>query len=451
MFLFEKIYFLKNVSMFSRTDENVLQEIAKSLDEINLKANVNIFQKGEQGKTMYIIIQGSVRIHDADYTFAVLEPKQVFGEYALLDTELRSASATTVEDSTLLVLDQKTFYEILVNHKQILQGILQVLVERSRHNNHLQEELSKEKQKIQQLYEQLKQTNEEIKAQNEEILQQQAQIEQSNQLLSEKNQLIISSINYARQIQTALIPKVEEIQKLLPNSFVFYQPKDIVSGDFYWISDVSQKFGNEEGQQFMIASIDCTGHGVPGAFMSMLGSTFLNQIINIQGVTEVDAVLNELKTDIRTALRQETTQNKDGMDIALCLIDKQKQMLEFAGAKTPIFYIQNNELYSISGDNIHIGGYYEGNLFSSMKSQYTKHHIPLNKDMAFYMFSDGFRDQFGWKTRRKFLMKGFKELLLEVHQLPFEEQATIVGKTFEEWKGHLEQTDDVILIGFKVD
>ena len=223
MLISERVFVLKNVSIFSRTDEQVLRKIAEALTEVSIEANQAVFHKGDEGKSMYIILSGSVKVHNDEHIFATLTRKQVFGEYALLDTEERSASVTALEPTKLLMLDQKTFYEIMIKHIEILQGILQVLVVRSRLSLRLQEELVKEKETIQAQSLELKMRHEEILSQTEEILQQQEQISAQNEMLQEKTTLITSSINYAQTIQEALLPDMELFKKLLPQSFVYYQ------------------------------------------------------------------------------------------------------------------------------------------------------------------------------------------------------------------------------------
>jgi serine phosphatase RsbU (regulator of sigma subunit) len=435
----ERLGILKNVSIFARTEENILLNIAEALDEISIEANELLFQKGDEGTSMYIILSGSVKIHDGDYTFAVLGRGQVFGEYALLDTEERSASVTALETTVLLVLDQETFYGIMVNHVQILQGILQVLVGRARQTNKLQEELAREKRRIEEQNEEIKQRNEEILTQNEEIIQQQEQIAIKNDLLHEKNVLITSSINYALNIQSALLPDLSDLRKFIPESFVLFQPKDIVSGDFYWFYPISDT-------RFLLVCADCTGHGVPGAFMSFLGMTYFRQIVEFQGITDVNELLNLLNRNIYIALKQEFKSNKDGMDLAVCLIDKTQQTIEFAGAKNGIFYFEPQNphvLQIVKADNAAIGGYSHNKIFQ-------KQVIHYETNTTFYLFTDGYRDQFGFENDEKFLMKRFKQLLLDNYQKPMDEQYNILLETHLNWRGQAVQTDDILVIGFRL-
>ncbi len=440
MHISEKLFFLKRVSIFTHTEDNIMIKIAESVTIREAEPAEVIFHKGDKGDAMYVIISGEVRVHDGEYTFALLEKEEVFGEYALLDTIERSASVTAVTDTQLLVLDRATFYEVMLNDAEILQGILRVLVDRARLNNKLQEELNREKRKIEE-------QNQEILAANEEIIQQQAQIEQSNLLLDEKNQLITSSITYARHIQNALLPELQELKILLPESFVLYIPKDIVSGDFYWFSTLGVR---DDCTRFVVASMDCTGHGVPGAFMSSLGITYFQQIVDFQGIIDVGEVLTTLNKNINRALKQGVSISRDGMDGAICYIDTEKQILEVSSARSFLFWIEDvpegatPALGIIEGNNFPVGG------VADFNKVFTKHTISYKKGTTFYMFTDGYRDQFGYRNDKKFMMKAFKELLLKNYTLPMAKQYQILKETHEDWKGRIMQTDDVLVMGFRL-
>lgn len=438
----ERMNFLRNVSIFSQTEESILYKIAEVLSEKAYVAEQNIFKKGDTGDAMYIIVDGEVRIHDEDYTFAILKKGQVFGEYSLLDTEERSASVTTVSQVKLLVLEQNSFYSILLNNLEIVKGILRVLVERSRMNNRLQEELDRQKKMVEQQNDEIKLRNEEILAQNEEIIQQQEQIAAQNEALTEKNSYITASINYAQSIQQALLPKEEDITQILPDSFIYLQPKDIVSGDFYWLT---QKEVSDGTKRTIVAAVDCTGHGVPGAFMSSLGTSYLNQIVDFQGYTRPDEILERLNQRIRAALNQDETNNQDGMDITLCVIDYSNMRVEYAGARNSLIYIQDNQFFEIKGEKFSIGGYKDNYI-----KEFTTHIIPIDQPTVFYLFSDGYKDQFGFETDKKFTSKRLRELLMNIYYKDMDEQRLIVSKVFEEWRGQATQTDDVLMIGFKI-
>lgn len=279
---------------------------------------------------------------------------------------------------------------------------------------------------------QLKERNFEIEQQNEEI-------RNKNDQIVSKNKKITESINYAQRIQQAILPDQTLIKTLLPDSFVYYRPYQIVSGDFYWFGVVDKKI--------IYAAIDCTGHGVPGAFMSMVGSALLNEIINQNQITEPDLILKHLHIGIRDSLRQKDTHNQDGMDMAMVVIDTATQELHFAGAKNPLVYIQQGELHTIKGDRYPIGDV----VINKDERSFTKHTIVLDHTTVCYMFSDGYQDQFGGPDKRKFMGKRLRKMLLENHQLDFDKQRDIYEKTLIDWIGNTTQIDDVLLIGFRFD
>ncbi|WP_165823772.1 SpoIIE family protein phosphatase [Pseudochryseolinea flava] len=261
-----------------------------------------------------------------------------------------------------------------------------------------------------------------------------------NKKIDQQNKNIKSSINYAQRIQEAMLPKRDAQQKLLAESFVLFKPRDIVSGDFYWFSEIKSWYSPD----VVIVAADCTGHGVPGAFMSMIGINALNGIVG-GGMAEPDQILQALDRDIRNALQQDKTGNNDGMDVALCIFRKEKGILEFAGAKNPLVYIQNGKLTQIKGDIHPIGGGKRKHEFT-----YRKHKVPIEEPTIVYLFSDGYRDQFGGKEGTKFLSKNFNQLLLDIHQKPMDEQKKILDERIESWKSGHPQTDDIMVIGFKL-
>ena len=264
---------------------------------------------------------------------------------------------------------------------------------------------------------------------------------EASKKIEKQNQSIKSSINYAKRIQEAMLPKDEQLKELIPESFVLFKPRDSVSGDFYWLTEIKNWYNPD----VVFAAADCTGHGVPGAFMSMVGINALNNIIE-RGIAESDQILEALDTEIRNTLQQEASGNNDGMDISLGIFRKEKNVLEFSGAKNPLVYIQNNELFQVKGDVRSIGGRKSKN-----KTTFKKHNILIEEPTVFYLFSDGYRDQFGDKDKGKFLSKRFNQLLLEIHQLPMNEQKDILETTLNEWRGETHQIDDVLVMGIKLE
>lgn len=263
-----------------------------------------------------------------------------------------------------------------------------------------------------------------------------AKISKQNEIINKKNEDITASINYAFRIQSASLPNLNEIQSQLTDSFILLRPKGIVSGDFYWFTKIENKI--------IIAAVDCTGHGVPGGFMSLIGIQSLSEIVNQNKITEPDLILEHLNEKVHKILKQDSTNNQDGMDMALCVIDKTKKELYFAGAKNPLIYIQNNKIVKIKGDKKSIGGK------QWVSEKHKKHTVKFDVSTSFYIFSDGYQDQFGGKNNRKFMVKNMQKIFLENHNLPMEKQKTIYIETLNNWMKTTQQVDDILIIGFKL-
>jgi ligand-binding sensor domain-containing protein/serine phosphatase RsbU (regulator of sigma subunit) len=264
-----------------------------------------------------------------------------------------------------------------------------------------------------------------------------------NQKLGLAFQEIKDSINYARVIQDAILPLDEEIKKELPNSFVLYKPRNIVSGDFYW-------FAKKENKIY-IAAVDCTGHGVPGAFMSMIGNSLLNEIVNEKSTNNAASILNKLHSGVRKALKQDRDafESKDGMDLSLVIIDYSIGIVEYAGAKRPMYLFLNSAsgytFEELKADKQSIGGMQIDNDFS-----FTNHQLPLVKGSRFYLFTDGYVDQFGGEKEKKYSSKRLKEKLTEIQTLPTNKQLNELNNTIEFWMKEVEQVDDILLLGVEL-
>ncbi|MBL7889240.1 MAG: SpoIIE family protein phosphatase [Bacteroidia bacterium] len=263
-------------------------------------------------------------------------------------------------------------------------------------------------------------------------------LEEKNIIIEEKNKDITDSIHYAKRIQEAMMPDQEQLAQILPNSFVFYKPKDIVSGDFYWM----ERFG----KQTFVAAVDCTGHGVPGAFMSIVGSNLLNQAVNEHGITQPAAILNSIRKNLIKKLRKGNDDStiKDGMDASLIAIHEEERTIEFAGAYNPLWLIRNGELMEIKADKTPIGI----NVYDQEKP-FTNHKIDLQKGDMIYLFSDGFADQFGGEHGKKYKYKQLQNKLVSIHNLSLNGQQSELDSEFNSWKGELEQVDDVLIIGIR--
>ncbi|MGE0089466.1 MAG: SpoIIE family protein phosphatase [Bacteroidales bacterium] len=268
-----------------------------------------------------------------------------------------------------------------------------------------------------------------------------AEVVRQKEEIEIKNKHITDSIRYAKRIQNAILPPNEFVQQVIPNSFIFYRPKDIVSGDFFWV--------NKSEDLSFYATVDCTGHGVPGAFMSIVGYNQLNYAIDVRKAQTASGILDSLNEGVVETLREKNPDSissvKDGMDITLCVIDYKNMKLQFAGANNPLCLIRNNEIIQVKPDKFAIGGNFGNEL-----PKFTNNEIDLQKGDVLYTFSDGYADQFGGHDGRKFMAKRFRELLLSIHKDPIDDQARLLENILDEWRGREEQVDDILVIGVKI-
>jgi ligand-binding sensor domain-containing protein/serine phosphatase RsbU (regulator of sigma subunit) len=270
-----------------------------------------------------------------------------------------------------------------------------------------------------------------------EIQCQKNEIELQRDMIDRRNANITSSITYASHIQIAVLPPLEFFNNLLPDNFILSKPKDIVSGDFYWLA--------EKDYKIIFAVADCTGHGVPGAFMSLLGITLLNEIVNEEGITGSDAIVTKLRDRVIHSLRQSRTDiiTSEGIDIALCVLDQHRKRIQYTGAMNDLVYIRDGKLEVVKADHLSVSVLFEDSgLFS-------KKEIDCKKGDVLYLFSDGYQDQFGGIHDKKYLSRRFYALLLEIHELPMKSQKEILEDKFHEWKKDKVQTDDITVIGIR--
>lgn len=264
-------------------------------------------------------------------------------------------------------------------------------------------------------------------------------IEEKNVIVEEQHKDITDSIKYAERIQQAILPPNGLWQSILPHSFVYYQPKDILSGDFYWIE--------ETPTHIFVAAADCTGHGVPGALMSIVNYNLLNKAVLEQGLTDAGKILdgvNKWLTDSLHQTFQESTV-RDGMDVSLCVLHKENRTLNYAGAFNPIYVVRHGEIKVLTTDKHPVGAFIEDHIKS-----FTSKEITLMENDIVYLFTDGFADQFGGENGKKFKYKNLQQLLLEIHSLPFPDQKRLASSAINNWKGYLEQVDDILLLGFRL-
>jgi ligand-binding sensor domain-containing protein/serine phosphatase RsbU (regulator of sigma subunit)/ABC-type amino acid transport substrate-binding protein len=308
-------------------------------------------------------------------------------------------------------------------------------------NEHLEQVVEQRTHEIREKNVELEHQKEEILSQRDEIQAQRDLAESQRDEIIHQKEEIEASILYAKRIQNAILPPDSFINNVMPENFILFKPRDIVSGDYYWVATKDQKL--------YYAAADCTGHGVPGAFMSMLGITFLNNIISVTEELTASDILNRLRKKIIEALHQtgEVHEAKDGMDIALCVIDRQTMELQFAGAFNPLYLVRNQEILTTEADRMPIGIYeFEGD-----KNSFTNNVIKIQNGDSLYVFSDGYADQFGGKRGKKFMSGRFKKVLTDIQNLSMYEQRKFLDDTIENWRdGVSEQIDDILVIGVKI-
>ncbi|MCK4747606.1 MAG: SpoIIE family protein phosphatase [Bacteroidales bacterium] len=359
------------------------------------------------------------------------------------------------------------FSAVIGNSAVLLGAILQFLIFSLGLANKMKIDEKEKKLAQERIIEQLRENEElkdkvnreleqKVRERTEEIMQQKEEIETQRDVLSEQKNAITDSINYAQRIQSAVLPHKEYMDEVMPEYFVLFKPRDIVSGDFYWIKEVKN--------YLIVVAADCTGHGVPGAFMSMLGITLLNEQIGKSRFDRPGEILNRLRKKVKDTLAQEGNyrEQKDGMDIALVIFNKDTLELQFAGAFNPLYLVRkakkleageflelpiiendNYQLIEFKGDRQPISIYFEETDFATKE-------IQLRTGDAFYLFSDGFVDQVGGPQRKKFLSKRFKKSLLEIQSMSMKEQHQYLNHTLEEWSKGYEQIDDILVMGIRV-
>jgi serine phosphatase RsbU (regulator of sigma subunit) len=326
------------------------------------------------------------------------------------------------------------------------------VIEQLKENEQLKEKVNRElEQKVLERTSEIREKKEEIEAQRDEIEAQRDEIEsqrdeieaQRDIVIKQKNQIertyheISESIDYATRLQGSILPNTNLLVESFADSFIYFKPKQKVSGDFYWWTKYKD--------QIVIAVVDCTGHGVPGAFMSTMGISLLREIISKDHVTQPDIILHRMREEVIRSLDQRGDQEeqKDGMDLALVNINTDTLQCKYAGANNPIYLIRDQELSEYKPDRMPIS-------FYSQMDHFNSHEIQLQTGDLIYLFSDGFVDQFGGKDRKKFKAVNFKQLLLSVHKESMEKQKKIIEDTFETWRADFEQIDDVCVVGIRI-
>lgn len=328
----------------------------------------------------------------------------------------------------ILIWSSIRIYGARLRQKQ--KELEQLITQRTHKIESQKQQLLEQKENLESLHSNLTQAFNEVQKQKEEN--------------ERKTENITDSINYASRIQSAILPHKQRLNAILPPHFILYKPRDIVSGDFYWCNS------REEGRA-ILAVADCTGHGVPGAFMSMIGSVLLEQIVFIKGIDRPDIILKELNKSLQQALNQEGATTRDGMDISILVIDKNTNTIELASARGQVVYIKDQAPHRIKGDNRSVGGER-----APIDKEYTLHTLPLKEIDAVYLFSDGFQDQFGGPQGKKFMSRNFRNMLQGIYNLPIEEQESHMEFTLKHWMKpqkngeEFSQIDDILVVGISL-
>lgn len=420
----------------------LFEEEKRRTDELKKLQEINVLTI-QQKELILKYTQDTLAMQDELIRLKNMEQEKIEAQNKLQQAELDKQKAVSEQQELRLARERLVNISILVG--LVLAAVIAVIAVRGYRINKRANKL-------------LAFQNEEISRQRDDIKRKSEDLEVAMEKINEQNINITKSINYAKRIQKSMMPRQELLQSYLPDSFILLKPRDIVSGDFYYFTHLNGQLNGRPGtayrkdetqkasHKFIISAVDCTGHGVPGAFMSMIGYNLLEEITH-RGVTQPHEILNQLHLGIKNALKQDVTENRDGMDMALCTFDPDTKTLEFAGAKNPLLIVRDGEMQLVRGDKYPIGGIQTDEEFS-----YSPFSLLIDRATCCYIFSDGYADQFGGDMGRKFLSRNLYDLIHSIHTLPMQEQRRILNDRIEEWRGtEYKQIDDILIMGFRLD
>jgi serine phosphatase RsbU (regulator of sigma subunit) len=387
---------IASAPLFEGTQGFQLETIIKASMLVGYKSGQVIFERGDRANGFFVMIEGRVKIHVRQIKFIELGPGKYFGEYAMIQKQLHTSTVTAIDDCKCLVVPPDIFENLLQQNLPFSNRLLKSLIRRLR---------SKDKLEIS-----LIEKNKEISAQNEKIREQ-------NQKIKEQNEHIQESIEYAGMIQSTMLPSNKLLNLKLENYFMIFHPREKVSGDFYWFAQKENKY--------CIAVSDCTGHGVPGSMISILGISFLNEIINQLTYPDPGIILTKLNNKMQNALNQnhEKYQSHDGMDISIIVIDFDSLELSFAGAQNPLYILRNNELSIFNPDKANVGT-------APHNYKFNRQDTLLDYDDTLYLFTDGILDQLGGEDYKRFGTSRLKATLEQVGSLSLEKQEQAIRWTY---------------------
>jgi serine phosphatase RsbU (regulator of sigma subunit) len=349
--------------------------------------------------------------------------------------ELFEIKITEFEKDKLTVTSEK---EKLAEKNKRMWAMNEAVYKEKKKVDEELEKLNDEKAKLEQAKNKLDDKVKKLWATSTAVHKEKERINILKQEIERKHQEIVDSVTYAQRIQEAILPARTEIDQVVPLNLIMFKPRDIVSGDFYWFS--------QKGEERILACVDCTGHGVPGAFMSMIGNTLLNQIVNERDIIQPNLILNELNKEITNALKQDVagSDSRDGMDISIISVNYKNNQLQYAGANRPLYFIRENELIETKANKVAIGGHMQ-----EEEKTFTNHVFNLQQHDTIYLSTDGYADQFN-PSDKKLMTKRFKEILLSIQHLTMLEQEHYLAQFIDEWRGIMEQTDDILVVGVRV-
>ncbi len=407
---------LSGSSLFEGTQGYQLEAVIKTSMIVDYSTGQIIFERGDRANGFFIILEGKVKIHVRKIKFIELGPGKYFGEYAMIENELHSSTVTAISDCRCLVMPPDIFNNLLQQSLPFSNRLLTGLIKRLRSKDKLEVSLTEK--------------NREISSQNEKIREQ-------NQKIREQNERIHESIEYAGMIQSTMLPSEKLLDIKLEDYFLIFHPREKVSGDFYWFAQIENKY--------CMAIADCTGHGVPGSMISILGISFLNEIITqIENPIPGD-ILTKLNNKMQNALSQnhEKYKSHDGMDIAIVVVDFDRMELSYAGAQSPLYLIRNHELSIFDPDKVNVGTAPHNYRFTTQDT------LLDNKDMI-YLFTDGVVDQLGTEEYKRFGTVMLKKTLLDAASQNTQIQEQVILDNFLEWRGQNKQTDDMTILGIRI-
>jgi serine phosphatase RsbU (regulator of sigma subunit) len=417
------------VHVFYDTTSGWSNKVVSLHTPLLLSVGIWVWYKGNQAARFFVVAWSFYIVGGLIITLSNSGVLPATGVYRHL------AEVGSALEVVLLSLALSDRYRMFKKEKEEAQKQALLITERAKEE--LEEKVKQRTKEIHEKNEELIASEEEIRQQADELMYTLQVVEAQKSEIEKKNENITASITYALRIQNAILPKESELQKSL-RAFVFFRPKDIVSGDFYW-------FAQKESCK-ILAVVDCTGHGVSGAFMTIIANNILNQIVHDLHIYQPDLILNKVQILLEKKLSQAEGTVADGMDIAIVKIEESQNAttLTYAGAMNPLYYVQNQELKEIKANKKPIGGKTLQNF------SYQKHELVIASETTFYLLSDGFQDQFGGAENKKFMTKKLKTLLSQIAPKPLSEQKHLLTTTFETWKGDEKQTDDVCIVGFKI-